>query len=210
MTTKSYFQPEQFVEFIKSRRSIRSFQEKEVSDEQINKLLHAARWAPSNNNRQGWYYIFVRDESVKLSMADAVKGTLEQCGQLPEVVGQKYFVEYVQNFLVFQNAPLVLVSMFSRPASISSKIIKAVDANEYASGEIFSLGMGIMNILLMASSMGLGSCVLTGPLLAELALKKILKVPGRYNLGPLVALGWPAEAPKPPRRKDLNLIHRVL
>ena len=45
------------VDAIYERRSIRKFQQKEVSLEIINKILDAGRAAPSAKNRQPWKYI---------------------------------------------------------------------------------------------------------------------------------------------------------
>ncbi|MEM2987192.1 MAG: nitroreductase family protein, partial [Nitrososphaerota archaeon] len=46
-------------EAIKSRRSIRAFQEKEIPEEFIEKILDSARWAPSAGNTQPWEFIIV-------------------------------------------------------------------------------------------------------------------------------------------------------
>lgn len=47
-------------EAIVKRRSIRKFQEKEVPDEALVKLLDAARLAPTGGNRQPWRFVAVR------------------------------------------------------------------------------------------------------------------------------------------------------
>lgn len=52
------------LEVIKTRRSIRSFLDKPVSDEDAIKILDAARLAPSGGNRQRWTFIYVNDPQV--------------------------------------------------------------------------------------------------------------------------------------------------
>jgi len=52
------------VDLIKTRRSIRSFLPKPVSDEDAIKILDAARLAPSGGNRQRWRFIYVNDPQV--------------------------------------------------------------------------------------------------------------------------------------------------
>lgn len=44
-------------EIIRQRRSIRYFENKDVSKETIMKILEAGRWAPCSGNRQAWKYI---------------------------------------------------------------------------------------------------------------------------------------------------------
>ncbi|NIM44447.1 MAG: nitroreductase family protein [Nitrososphaeria archaeon] len=46
---------------IMERRSIRSFVDKPISDEDAIKILNAGRWAPSGGNRQPWNFVYVND-----------------------------------------------------------------------------------------------------------------------------------------------------
>ncbi len=56
-------------EAIKVRRSIRKYKSTPISDETLRKVLGAARLAPSANNAQPWKIIIVRDEEMKLKLA---------------------------------------------------------------------------------------------------------------------------------------------
>ncbi len=76
-----------FEKVIRTRRSIRSFSSKEVSQETIEKILEAARIAPSGNNLQPWKFVVVRDKEKKEKIAQAC---------------------YDQNFVA--RAPLVIVA----------------------------------------------------------------------------------------------------
>ncbi len=58
------------LESIKERRSVRSFTDEDVSEEKIEKVLEAARWAPSGKNNQPWKFLVVRDEDEKSEIAD--------------------------------------------------------------------------------------------------------------------------------------------
>lgn len=50
---------------IKSRRSIRKYTGDPVSDEDLEKILEAGRWAPSGLNNQPWRFAIVRDAGLK-------------------------------------------------------------------------------------------------------------------------------------------------
>ena len=52
------------VDIIKKRRSIRSFQDKNVSDEDLYTLLEAAMLAPSAGNEQPWHFIIIDDQEI--------------------------------------------------------------------------------------------------------------------------------------------------
>jgi len=60
------------LELIKSRRSFRKYQPKPISEEEMDKILEAGRWAPSAGNSQPWKFIVLRNAEVRKALADAV------------------------------------------------------------------------------------------------------------------------------------------
>jgi len=61
-------------ELIKKRRSIRKYEPKEIEQDKLERVLDAARLAPSGKNVQGWKFIVVRDPQRKEQLVDACKG----------------------------------------------------------------------------------------------------------------------------------------
>lgn len=57
------------IEAILSRRSVREFEEKDVPDEIIEKIIEAGTWAPSAINNQPWRFTVVRDEGKKKELS---------------------------------------------------------------------------------------------------------------------------------------------
>jgi len=53
------------IEQILSRRSIRKFKNKPVSEEVLNNILEAGRRAPSATNKQPWHFVIARDQKAK-------------------------------------------------------------------------------------------------------------------------------------------------
>ncbi len=66
--------------------------------------------------------------------------------------------------------------------------------------------MAVQNLLLAAHALGLGSCVLTAPLIVRDVVVRELSLPQEFDLTCLVALGHPDETPAPPRRKSIEQI----
>lgn len=58
------------LDVIKSRHSVRKFSNKKVSDEDLNAVLEAARWAPSGTNKQPWHFIIIRNKEMQYKLAD--------------------------------------------------------------------------------------------------------------------------------------------
>ena len=65
-------------EAITTRRSVREFTGEPVSDLELDRLLEAARWAPSGLNNQPWRFMKVRDHStiVELSNMTRYRGVI--------------------------------------------------------------------------------------------------------------------------------------
>lgn len=59
------------LEAIRTRRSIRKYKDKNISEDSIKKILEAGRWAPSASNTQPWNFIVLRDEKVRERVAQA-------------------------------------------------------------------------------------------------------------------------------------------
>ena len=62
-----------FLELVKKRRSVRRFKPDPVPDEDIEKIIDAARWAPSGFNTQPWEFVVVREKELKDKIIDAVE-----------------------------------------------------------------------------------------------------------------------------------------
>ena len=53
------------LEAIKQRRSIRQFTDEPIGKDALERLLDAARWAPTASNQQRWRFVVVTSPSVK-------------------------------------------------------------------------------------------------------------------------------------------------
>ncbi len=56
---------------IESRKSVRSYQNRPIEEEKLNRILEAARLAPSASNRQEWRFVIVQDEETRKRLVDA-------------------------------------------------------------------------------------------------------------------------------------------
>jgi len=63
----------EFIEFIKSRKSIRKFVFKKINNDIINEILECARWAPSAKNTQPWRVCIVIHPTVKRMLSELTK-----------------------------------------------------------------------------------------------------------------------------------------
>jgi nitroreductase len=175
---------------IRGRRSVRQFRPDPLSDEVLNELLEAVRWAPSADNGQPWYVVVVRDESTKQrlnavaaesrDLYELWAATLPQGGRLSGLPD-------------FTEIPLCL-AVFADPRQ----------APAYVEGEqshILAAGMAIQNLWLAAHARGLGACLWSH--LEQDQMKSILGVPHHYYFAGVVGVGYPMGEQEQRDRKSL-------
>jgi nitroreductase len=163
-------------EAIIGRRSIRAFKTEDVSEEMVEKLVNAGRWAPSAGNIQPWEFIVVRKPSAK-------KGLVETAG------GQALIGE----------ASVVVVVCANEEESAKGYGVRGKSL--YC---IQDTAAAAQNILLAAHSLGLGACWI-GAFNEERA-RDVLKVPEGIRPVAIIPVGYPAETPLPPSRRLLSRI----
>ena len=72
-------------EAISKRRSIRNYKTTPVEDEKLEKILEAARIAPSAANRQEWKFIVVKNQETREKLVEAANGQ-KFVGQAPVTI----------------------------------------------------------------------------------------------------------------------------
>ncbi len=69
-----------------TRRSVRDYTGKDVSDEMVETLLRAAMIAPSTVNNQDWAFVVVRDRKILGELADGLNGSGEMLRRAPVAI----------------------------------------------------------------------------------------------------------------------------
>lgn len=187
---------------MRQRRSDRHFLPDSVDESTIRRLLEAAASAPSASNRQPYRFVVIRHQATKDCMAAAVADAARRRVRLePERLGFDLDA-YVANFLHFVEAPCVIVVLFraSGPVPLGEEGDTASELREGLS----SASAAIMQLLLAAHALGLGSCWMTGPCVAEPAILELLGTPPGWRLAAVIPIGRCATHSPPPRRRKLE------
>ena len=193
---------------LQGRRSIRCFQDRPLSRMLIASLVEAATWAPSSGNRQSWEFTVVTSREILKAMAAAVTARWTQLLTGVESGVAEELKEYSRNFNWFAAAPAVVVVSTRGPDEFMKRVA-GLEAED-VSGLKISAAMAAENLMLAAHGAGVGSCCLTGPLAAQAELKKMLGLGQRQMLVCLIAIGYPAEEPAVPPRKDASRVMRFV
>jgi len=57
------------LKIVKDRRSVRTFQKKEIPGTLLERICEAGRWAPSGLNNQPWRFLILRDKNILKKLA---------------------------------------------------------------------------------------------------------------------------------------------
>lgn len=162
-------------EAILKRRSIRSYRDKSVEDEKIKKILDAARWAPSAGNLQSVEYIVVKDKGTRDRLSGASYGQAQP-----------------------SRAPVnIVICCNSRKISHYGK----------RGEDLYTLqesGACIQNLMLMAHSLGLGTCWIGA--FDEGKAREALEIPEHVRPVGIITLGYPDESPDSGRRELKGIV----
>ena len=176
-------------ETIEARRSIRHYNQQELSKEIIDDLLDCARLAPSAKNRQPWFFVVVKDK-IKNQIADIMIKWHQSIDLKDYENKHKYpsSIEYTAKVMKEANT-LVLV-------------FREKDDN-WLIGDTLSIGACIQNILLRATDLGLGSLWIRDTNNVKDEIEKIFNY-DNLELNSAIVLGYTEHSPKQRPRKELK------
>lgn len=172
----------EMLQVIKGRRSIRKYKPMSVTEEDLNAVLEAARWAPSWANTQCWQFVLVRAPEVKAKLAETLPSTNPALSAITD-------------------APVVIVACAELKKSGYRKGEPLTNKGDWF---MFDTALALQNLVLMAHSLGLGT-VHVGRFDAEKAAQ-ILEVPEDIVVVELIPLGYADEVPEVRRRRELSEI----
>lgn len=174
---------------IRSRRSVRSYSDRQVPKQELEAVLEAASYAPSPGGTQPWHFSVIRNKQLINALSHDSKEVAKN--------DQQEFVRALANtkeFNAFHQAPAVIV-------------VSGEEKNPLAPA---ACAAATQNILLAAESLGLAACWVNFGLLVfegerSISYKEILEIPEGYKPLYAAALGY-AKGEKPvaaPRKEHV-------
>lgn len=154
-----------FLLLLKNRRTVFDFSDTAVSPRDIERILDAARWAPSSNNAQNWRFIVVSDPA-------AIRQLFDSC-----VYGS------------FYSLPPVVIAMAANPVSFGEREGHTQSALRDLNETHMFLNIGFVTacVVFAAESLGIGSCIVS---LSGEAPARLLDAPDGVRVPLLVGLGF--------------------
>ena len=152
-----------FYDLLKSRRSIRKFQNREVEKDKTDTILKSALLAPSSRARRPWEFIAVTDRELLKKLS----GCREH--------GSQFLAGAPLGIVVI--ADPVVCDVWVEDASIASIIIQ----------------LSAQSLDLSSCWIQVRKRFHSGDVKAEDYIKEVLEIPTQYRVECIVAIGYPAE-----------------
>jgi nitroreductase len=130
---------------ILTRRSIRTYEKEQISDEQLNALLEAAKYAPSGGNSQTWRFTVVQNKEKLEQLNSLVRESFRHLAVDEKTYRSKKSGKIAaekDNYKFYYNAPTLII----------------VSNDKEYSNCMADSALALENILLAAHSLGLGAC----------------------------------------------------
>ncbi len=190
---------------IRDRHSIRTFTSDDVNEEEIKVLLHAANAAPSAHNQQAWRFIILRggkkQELAQLVTAQSSAFSRPAAALLR--MGAKSIISAPVVIAVANTGDLI------KHGTELFKVEKEAAHDFFRTMEIQSSAAAVENILLAASSLGLGTVWLGVLYLIKDEVLRFLGEPGGEFMA-VVPVGHPVRAGRGPLKQPVEMKVRLL
>lgn len=174
---------------IKTRRSIRRFKEEPLPRTVIEEILEISRYAPSWKNTQIARYRIVEEKKTIQRLADNCVMGFEWNGNIMK-----------------RAAALVLLTIIDGRSGFEKD--GAYSTSKGDGWEMFDAGIAAQTFCLAANDRGIGTVILG--VYDEQKVNEEVDLPEGEKMGAIIAIGYPAEEPKAPKRKSVEDLVRYL
>ena len=207
--------PEEHLEHLLGRRSVRRFADRAVERETIERLLSAATTAPSSTNRQPWRFAVVSDAEKRAAIVDAVRTNTKA---IEAVIAKSHHAEDYGTYGDFffeplEAAPALIVPQYRVHDDLLANLIASGGGDPAAfqtpagmPAEICATSAAVMLLLVQAKTEGLGACWMAGPTVAKNEISALLDIRAPWTMLGAIAVGHPDETPEPKPRKPLGRV----
>src|SRR5262245_41445696 len=198
--------PDVLTEWMRERRSIRRYRPEPLPAGVIERLIDAARLAPSAHNRQPWRFVVLQDAAEKARLADAMGARLRADrladGDAPEAVEK----DVAGSRSRITSAPAVIAVCCTLVDMDRYPDTRRAEAERLMA--VQSTAMAAQNLLLLAHAEGLGACWMCAPLFCADTVRLALDLPSDWQPQALITLGHPASAGRRRERRAITDIMR--
>jgi nitroreductase len=192
------------LKLVKDRRSTRRFKPDPIPDEYIDKIIEVARYAPSGFNLQPWEFVILKDQKLKDGIVKYCRDGMENMHKMestrePWQGTMKPPPPSSDPDGDYSAAPVFILLFGDTRVDAGLPMYRRFDPSLKQEAVRGGLASAFLYMHLAALSLGLASqwvSAVAAPY-AHCMIKNLLNIPGEMAIYDMMALGYPASAPKP-------------
>ena len=203
---------------IRKRRSIRKYKTDPLPEAWIDAMLQCAHQAPSPSNSQPVRYIRIDTPSCRQKLRQAFIDGHARFIEKHKAAGgsaklRNWINAYKRYAEFMYDAPVLLaVGVTTETMGFAKRLAEAglLDRDMRQSTDLdMAVGLALSGLMLKAQALGVGSCILTAPLVFIADTERLLDL-NALKIKCFVTLGFADEKPSATSRKPLNDVFRVI
>jgi len=186
------------LDLVQKRRSIRSFEATQLPEGTVEKIVEAARWAPSGYNSQPWEFVAVTEQGLRGRIAEIAVEEMRSVfsGPQPSAPGAANASPSIPPEPGWAKAPvLILIYGDTRVRQYCPIPLVRDDESVWKSTFRSALAIAFQHMALAAAAMNLASqwVSLTNMPAIAARVRKLLGVPDYMEAYDGMAVGYPAQ-----------------
>ena len=185
---------------MRTTAAIREYEDRDVPNDVLHRILDGARFAPSGGNRQGWRVIVVRDRDVKRRLRDLYWEPWQAyIGKRDP--GRDHRMRVMNRFVESLDDIPVILTFWADMPTIEFTDGDLGRPSVVGGGSVWPL---VQNVALACRREGLGTAITTLLVRQEPEVRKLLQAPDEFGLVCVMTLGYPRRFASRLRRKPVS------